>query len=238
MDYTIKIENFEGPLDLLLYFIQRDKINMYDISINHITKEYLDFIDVMKELNIDIAGEFILMASMLMKIKSRMLLPRYEKEMDEELEDPRQELVDRLIEYKKYKYASNEMKEILESSLLKYPKGMIEEVDDDQMNLSDYYKEYSVFDLVVIFNDVINKSSKIDLYQTELEQFTIDDKSNEMIELLNEKKKIIFSEMVDGISTRIEVIVIFLALLELLKNKKVKVIQKDAFLNIEIISNG
>ena len=238
MDYTIKIENFEGPLDLLLYFIQRDKINMYDISINHITKEYLDFIDVMKKLNIDIAGEFILMASMLMKIKSRMLLPRYEKEMDEELEDPRQELVDRLIEYKKYKYASNEMKEILESSLLKYPKGMIEEVDDDQMNLSDYYKEYSVFDLVVIFNDVINKSSKIDLYQTELEQFTIDDKSNEMIELLNEKKKIIFSEMVDGISTRIEVIVIFLALLELLKNKKVKVIQKDAFSNIEIISNG
>ena len=238
MDYTIKIENFEGPLDLLLYFIQRDKINMYDISINHITKEYLDFIDVMKELNIDIAGEFILMASMLMKIKSRMLLPRYEKEMDEELEDPRQELVDRLIEYKKYKYASDEMKEILESSLLKYPKGMIEEVDDDQMNLSDYYKEYSVFDLVVIFNDVINKSSKIDLYQTELEQFTIDDKSNEMIELLNKKKKIIFSEVVDGISTRIEVIVIFLALLELLKNKKIKVIQKDAFSNIEIISNG
>ena len=238
MDYTVKIENFEGPLDLLLYFIQRDKINMYDISINHITKEYLDFIDVMKKLNIDIAGEFILMASMLMKIKSRMLLPRYEKEMDEELEDPRQELVDRLIEYKKYKYASDEMKEILESSLLKYPKGMIEEVDDDQMNLSDYYKEYSVFDLVVIFNDVINKSSKIDLYQTELEQFTIDDKSNEMIELLNKKKKIIFSEMVDGISTRTEVIVIFLALLELLKNKKVKVIQKDAFSNIEIISNG
>ena len=238
MDYTIKIENFEGPLDLLLYFIQRDKINMYDISINHITKEYLDFIDVMKELNIDIAGEFILMASMLMKIKSRMLLPRYEKEMDEELEDPRQELVDRLIEYKKYKYASDEMKEILESSLLKYPKGMIEEVDDDQMNLSDYYKEYSVFDLVVIFNDVINKSSKIDLYQTELEQFTIDDKSNELIELLNKKKKIIFSEVVDGISTRIEVIVIFLALLELLKNKKIKVIQKDAFSNIEIISNG
>ena len=120
MDYTIKIENFEGPLDLLLYFIQRDKINMYDISINHITKEYLDFIDMMKELNIDIAGEFILMASMLMKIKSRMLLPRYEKERDEELEDPRQELIDRLIEYKKYKYASEEMKEILESSSLKH----------------------------------------------------------------------------------------------------------------------
>ena len=238
MDYTIKIENFEGPLDLLLYFIQRDKINMYDISINHITKEYLDFIDMMKELNIDIAGEFILMASMLMKIKSRMLLPRYEKERDEELEDPRQELIDRLIEYKKYKYASEEMKEILESSSLKHSKGMIEEVDDDQINLSDYYKEYSVFDLVVIFNDVINKSSKIDLYQTEIEQFTIDDKSNEMIELLNDKKKIIFSKMIEGISTRIEVIVIFLALLELLKNNKVKIIQKDAFSNIEIISNG
>ena len=92
--------------------------------------------------------------------------------------------------------------------------------------------------MVVIFNDVINKSSKIDLYQTEIYQFTIDDKSNEMIKLLNDKKKIIFSKMIEGISTRIEVIVIFLALLELLKNNKVKIIQKDAFLNIEIISNG
>ena len=168
MDYTIKIDNFQGPLDLLLYFIQRDKINMYDISINHITKEYLNYINMMKDLNIEIAGEFILMASMLMKIKSRMLLPRYEKELDEEIEDPRQELIDRLVEYKKYKYASEEMKEILEMSALKYEKGIDEKLDDEQLDLSSYYKDYSVFDLVMIFNNIINKSSKIDLYQTEI----------------------------------------------------------------------
>ena len=238
MDYTIKIDNFEGPLDLLLYFIQRDKINMYDISINHITKEYLDFIGMMKELNIEIAGEFILMASMLMKIKSRMLLPRYDEKTDDELEDPRQELVDRLIEYRQYKYASEDIQKILEISSTKHSKGMVEQFDDNKVNFGDYYKEYSVYDLVVIFNDVINKSSKIDLYQTEIDQFTVDDKSNEMIELLKENKKIFFSEITEDISTRIEIIVVFLALLELLKNKKVKIIQKDAFSSIEIINNG
>ena len=235
MDYTIKIDNFQGPLDLLLYFIQRDKINMYDISINHITKEYLNYINMMKDLNIEIAGEFILMASMLMKIKSRMLLPRYEKELDEEIEDPRQELIDRLVEYKKYKFASKEMKEILEMSSLKYEKGIDEKLDDEQLDLSSYYKDYSVFDLVMIFNNIINKSSKIDLYQTEIEQFTINEKSIEIMSTLNEKKEIIFSEIIKNISSKIEQVVIFLALLDLMKNNSIKIVQNDVFAKISII---
>ena len=235
MDYTIKIDNFQGPLDLLLYFIQRDKINMYDISINHITKEYLNYINMMKDLNIEIAGEFILMASMLMKIKSRMLLPRYEKELDEEIEDPRQELIDRLVEYKKYKYASEEMKEILEMSSLKYEKGIDEKLDDELLDLSSYYKDYSVFDLVMIFNNIINKSSKIDLYQTEIEQFTINEKSIEIMSTLNKKKEIIFSEIIKNISSKIEQVVIFLALLDLMKNNSIKIVQNDVFAKISII---
>ena len=235
MDYTIKIDNFQGPLDLLLYFIQRDKINMYDISINHITKEYLNYINMMKDLNIEIAGEFILMASMLMKIKSRMLLPRYEKELDQEIEDPRQELIDRLVEYKKYKYASEEMKEILEMSSLKYEKGIDEKLDDELLDLSSYYKDYSVFDLVMIFNNIINKSSKIDLYQTEIEQFTINEKSIEIISILNKKKEIIFSEIIKNISSKIEQVVIFLALLDLMKNNSIKIVQNDVFAKISII---
>ena len=235
MDYTIKIDNFQGPLDLLLYFIQRDKINMYDISINHITKEYLNYINMMKDLNIEIAGEFILMASMLMKIKSRMLLPRYEKELDEEVEDPRQELIDRLVEYKKYKYASEEMKEILEMSSLKYEKGIDEKLDDELLDLSSYYKDYSVFDLVMIFNNIINKSSKIDLYQTEIEQFTINEKSIEIMSTLNKKKEIIFSEIIKNISSKIEQVVIFLALLDLMKNNSIKIVQNDVFAKISII---
>jgi len=235
MDYTIKIDNFQGPLDLLLYFIQRDKINMYDISINHITKEYLNYINMMKDLNIEIAGEFILMASMLMKIKSRMLLPRYEKELDEEIEDPRQELIDRLVEYKKYKYASEEMKEILEMSSLKYEKGIDEKLNDEQLDLSSYYKDYSVFDLVMIFNNIINKSSEIDLYQTEIEQFTINEKSIEIMSTLNKKKEIIFSEIIKNISSKIEQVVIFLALLDLMKNNSIKIVQNDVFAKISII---
>ncbi len=235
MDYTIKIDNFQGPLDLLLYFIQRDKINMYDISINHITKEYLNYINMMKDLNIEIAGEFILMASMLMKIKSRMLLPRYEKELDEEIEDPRQELIDRLVEYKKYKYASEEMKEILEMSSLKYEKGIDEKLDDELLDLSSYYKDYSVFDLVMIFNNIINKSSEIDLYQTEIEQFTINEKSIEIMSTLNKKKEIIFSEIIKNISSKIEQVVIFLALLDLMKNNSIKIVQNDVFAKISII---
>ena len=235
MDYTIKIDNFQGPLDLLLYFIQRDKINMYDISINHITKEYLNYINMMKDLNIEIAGEFILMASMLMKIKSRMLLPRYEKELDEEVEDPRQELIDRLVEYKKYKYASEEMKEILEMSSLKYEKGIDEKLDDELLDLSSYYKDYSVFDLVMIFNNIINKSSKIDLYQTEIEKFTINEKSIEIMSILNKKKEIIFSEIIKNISSKIEQVVIFLALLDLMKNNSIKIVQNDVFAKISII---
>ena len=237
MDYTVKIENFEGPLDLLLYFIQRDKINIYDISINHITKEYLDFVNLMQHLNIEIAGEFILMASMLIKIKSKMLLPSHEKNDEENIDDPRKELFDRLIEYKKIKYATEEMKEILDISSMKHSKGMIEALDDDKVDFSEYYKQYSIIDLVVMFNGIINKSSKVDLYETEIEQFTINDKSNDIMQLIKDKGNVIFSDFINSLKTRLEIIVCFLAMLELLKQQQIKIVQKDAFSHIEILKN-
>ncbi|MFP4528160.1 MAG: segregation and condensation protein A, partial [Candidatus Kapaibacterium sp.] len=124
--YNIKLPNFEGPFDLLLYFIKRDEINIYDIPIARITEEFLNYIRLMKIFDLELAGEFVLMAANLMYIKTQMLLPRYKDEEGEEIEDPRTQLVQRLLEYKQFKEASGEMAEMAEEQRYVYYREVFE----------------------------------------------------------------------------------------------------------------
>ena len=140
MSYKIKLDNFEGPLDLLLFFIHRDKLNIYDIPISHITNEFLEYLKMMEILNVESAGEFIVMASMLMRIKSKMLLPRESGELDDEVEDPRSDLVQKLLEYRQYKEASIEIAILNEKRSQLYPRGMDIPIEDQKEEAGFYLK--------------------------------------------------------------------------------------------------
>ena len=229
MNYKVKLDNFEGPLDLLLYFIQRDKLNIYDISISYITKEYLDFINLMKKMNIEVAGEFIVMASMLMRVKSRMLLPRIENSFDEQLDDPRTELIRRIVEYKQFKEASEDIKVIYEEHSKVYQKGMKIQLKKHEVNSSEYFNNFTLFDLITIFNNALKKQPALNTYETNIEEFHIDEKISFLLDIFSKTKNISFKSLVEKISTKLEIIVTFLALLELVRNKKIKIFQKTPF---------
>lgn len=215
MSYHIRLTQFEGPLDLLLHLIRRDKINIYDIPISHITKEYLAQIEIMQELELELAGEFFVMAATLMRIKSQMLLPR-RAEDDNEDEDPREELVRNLIEYRKFKEAAQQLaeKEDIRRRLFTRPpaKSPKESSREDNKGM-----EVSVFDLVDAFKKVMEDLKKQITYRIEREEFSLEEKITLIRGTLEERSEVLFTELFKDVYNRLEVIVTFLAMLEMIK---------------------
>jgi len=215
MSYHIRLAQFEGPLDLLLHLIRRDKINIYDIPISHITREYLAQIEILKELELDLAGEFFVMAATLMRIKAQMLLPR--RAEDELEEDPREELVRNLIEYRKFKEAAQQLAEkedIRRRLFTRPPVKPPKELPSD----ADQGMEVSVFDLVDAFKKVMEDLKKQITYRIEREEYTIEDKLTLIRSMLTERSELLFTELFAGTCKRLEVIVTFLAMLEMIKS--------------------
>ncbi|MCK4538477.1 MAG: segregation/condensation protein A [Candidatus Krumholzibacteria bacterium] len=215
MAYQIRLSQFEGPLDLLLHLIRRDKINIYDIPISHITREYLSYIDVMRELELAMAGEFFVMAATLMRIKAQMLLPRRVEEEEME-EDPREELVKNLIEYRKFKEAANHLseKEEVRRQLFTRPPSVIPAEFNSEKERE---MEVSVFDLMDAFRSVMDELKKKVTYRIERETFTIEEKIEHVRDSLAEKSEVLFTELLSGAYDKLEVIVTFLAILEMIK---------------------
>lgn len=227
MSYNVKLDVFEGPLDLLLFFIKRDEINIYDIPISHITNEYLEYLELMKSMNLHLAGEFILMASLLIRIKVRMLLPRKEVDETVDVEDPRTELVEMLLEYKKYKDVSNFLRK-LETDQLKLHQvnSFLDSVEwDPEIFLSDV----NLLDMGIAFNKLLVNLPKPSYYEIETYKINI----NQQIQFINSmflnRKRIRFSELAQRLKNRIEVLITFLAILEMIKNQKLRVSQKIVF---------
>ncbi|MBN2184574.1 MAG: segregation/condensation protein A [Candidatus Krumholzibacteriota bacterium] len=216
MVYQIRLTQFEGPLDLLLHLIRRDKINIYDIPISHIIKEYLSYIEVMEKLQLEIAGEFFVMAATLMRIKAQMLLPRRD-DADEEDEDPREELVTNLIEYRKYKEAAIRLakKETDRRNIFTRPSAKRPPAEDDP---EDRKMEVSVFDLVDAFKKVMDQLKNQISYRIDKESFTIEEKIESIRDSIEDRSEILFSELFKGVFDKLEVIVTFLAVLELVKS--------------------
>jgi segregation and condensation protein A len=237
MTYKVKLEIFEGPLDLLLYLITKEEIDIYDIPIAKITDQYLEYLEMMKLLDLDIAGEFIVMAATLMHIKSKMLLPPDEvlQEEIEEAEDPRAELVKRLLEYKKFKEAADELakKETMSSQLYtrKSEERIIPESEDSP------FFEASIFDLLTAFSKILKDIPKETFYRLVKDKFTVGEKIHDIFHMLVNEPRIFFSKLFEEAKSKLEIIVTFLAVLELIRLKEIIVIQRESFGEIEIIRN-
>ncbi|KAB3532531.1 segregation/condensation protein A [Alkaliphilus pronyensis] len=245
MSYKIKVQAFEGPFDLLFHLIEKNEIDIYDIPISEITVQYIQYIKAMQEIDLNVTSEFLVMVATLLEIKSKMLLP-VEKKVDEQLEfeevDPRNELVRRLLEYKKYKYVADALKSKgdLSSKLFFKPREEIIFDIDDSSNL---LEEMDMNKLILAFNKVLKNhgsgSVNVNLRKMERETFTIEEKINAILNTLSTKAKVTFNHLFLKLSSRNEVITTFLALLELIRMKKVGVKQSNCFseILIEIKSN-
>jgi segregation and condensation protein A len=233
-DYKVKLEIFEGPLDLLLYLIKRDEIDIYDISIERITRQYLEYLQAFKELKIDIAGEFVVMAANLIYLKSRSLLPLDQQppEEDADEDDPRWDLIRQLIEYKKFKEAAVQLHDrALEQE-------HIFTRDSESVLASDTplpLHEVGIFQLIHAFQEVVKRvAAREDLGEIFAERFSVSDKIERILERIGNGATIRFSELFGQIASRVEIVVTFLALLELIRLNQVRARQRQMFDEIEI----
>ena len=234
-EYKVELEVFEGPLDLLLYLIKRDEVDIYDIPIELITNQYMEYLNVMKMLDLNIAGEFIVMAATLMMIKSRMLLPVDEREdMEEEEEDPRWDLVRQLVEYKKFKDIANQLqeREYHQENIFEFGGKSAVTLEPDEPGL--VMQDVSLFDLITAFNDVLKNAPAESLGEIAADQFTVADKIDHVLTTIRTKGSIRFSSMFSKMASRNEIICTFLAMLELLRLRHVKAIQDVHFGEIVI----
>ncbi len=232
--FNIKIENFEGPLDLLLYFIKRDKIDIYDIPITQITNEYISVIDEAKKLDVSIAGEFLFMASMLLRIKTQMLLPRQINDESLDIEDPRIDLVAQLLEYKKYKSIANKLKNLHFENKDSFFRNPSKVVYDQSPNASDFLNEVTLYDISKIFKDAVNNAPTQDSFEIYRETVSLKDQQDFILQQFNNDKILSLKNLVKKLETKLEIIVTFLALLEMIKRSEIICSQKENFEDIEI----
>ena len=232
--FNIKIENFEGPLDLLLYFIKRDKIDIYDIPITQITNEYISVIDDAKKLDVSIAGEFLFMASMLLRIKTQMLLPRQINDESLDIEDPRIDLVAQLLEYKKYKSIANKLKNLHFENKDSFFRNSSKVVYDQSPNASDFLNEVTLYDISKIFKDAVNNAPTQDSFEIYRETVSLKDQQDFILQQFNNDKILSLKNLVKKLETKLKIIVTFLALLEMIKRSEIICSQKENFEDIEI----
>ena len=232
-DYKVKLEVFEGPLDLLLYLIKQDEIDIYDISLERITSQYLQYLQAFKELNIELAGEFIVMAANLIYLKSRSLLPLDQQPPEEDAgeEDPRWELIRQLIEYKKFKEAAVELhlREVEQERI--FPREGASSALSEPLRLG----EVGIFQLINAFQTVMKRiEAREDVQEIFGERFSVSEKIDAILQRVATGNRLRFSDLFGAVVSRIEVVVTFLALLELIRLKQVRAVQKNIFEEIEI----
>jgi len=240
MSYNIKLDVFEGPLDLLLHLIKENEVEIYDIPIALITEQYLEYLDVLKALNLEIAGDYLVMASTLTYIKSKTLLPKHEQE-DEEPEDgidPREELVARLVEYKKFKEAAMRFRAREEEQSRVFSR---EATDEDLPDGADLLLEVNMLELLKAFKRVLDNYTGEKELSVTLEEISVTDKLNEIMARMESIDHITFDALFGVVKTRMEVIATFLALLELIRLKLIRVNQSRAggeILIYKTVENG
>jgi len=239
MTLNIKIDAFEGPLDLLLHLIKKSEVDIYDIPIAQITDQYIEYLKAMEELDLNIASEFLVMAATLLEIKSNMLLPKKKNEEDETSadEDPRKELVEKLIEYKRYKEFSTTLRDFEDENEIFFKSP---DIIDDIENPEIFFKNITLENLMVAFKRVVdsydkryNKGNKI-TEDIRYDEYRIEDKMDDIREALSKENKVKFENFFKRAESKMEVVVIFLAMLELIKLKYISVVQYENFGDIII----
>lgn len=224
MSTKVQLEIFEGPLDLLLHLIKKNEVSITDIPIATITEQYLATLELMQSLNLDVAGEFLVMAATLVHIKSRMLLPPEEEEGEEEEEgDSREELIRRLLEYQRFKEAAGELeqREILKRDVFARPSEAPQAVETVE------FERVSLFDLISALRHVLERLPEEAVHEVTLEKISVRERMNCLLDDLHQKGKVVFQSLFEGAVSRMEVVVTFLAMLELVKIRAVKVWQEE-----------
>ncbi|MEM9282782.1 MAG: segregation/condensation protein A [Verrucomicrobiota bacterium] len=236
--YKVELDIFEGPMDLLLYLIKRDEIDIYDIPIESITKQYMTYLDTFKLLNIGLAGEFLVMAANLCYIKSRMMLPKHVQPPDEDAEedDPRWDLIRQLIEYKKFKEAAHFLgkKEAEQQDQFKRKPDKIETDEGEERPLSE---DLGIFDLIRAFQNIIDRLQDDGMGEIIDDSFTVGEKIDHLLETVEPGQSISFTKLFKNASSKQEMIVTFLALLELMKLNYFRVTQQALLGEIELRRN-
>ncbi len=222
-ELQLKLGEFAGPLDLLLYLIRQEKANIFDIPIARITDEYLRYIKLMQKLDISVAGDFIVMAATLIEIKSKMLLPKEIFPEDESEDDPRQELVDRLLEYEKFKSASQMLYERSTVEQAVFGRGQIE-TDDNNLEVS-----ATVFDLLNIFQKIVDRHKEEIKLEIEREEITLAEMLKNLKRRIFENKELSLLKFFEEMHTRRELVTAFVAVLEIVRTESVKLVQNTTF---------
>lgn len=228
MAYEIRIDNFEGPLDLLLHLIKKNEVEIWDIPVAVITEQYLVFLDEMKSLNLDIAGEYLVMAATLLHIKSRMLLPQPDEEVvEEEDADPRAELVRRLLEYQRYKDAAASFDQLpqLDRDVFVHDGTGLEKEGDSVTRQE--LEPIGIFELVEAFRDLLKQAPAEYVHEVTAEQLSVTERIHVILSALQENGRLAFSTVVAASRVKPELVVMFLAMLELVKMKLVKICQNS-----------
>ena len=233
MSYKVKLEVFEGPLDLLLYLIKKNELDIYDIPIADITEQYLEYLELMRMLDLNIAGEFLVMAATLIHIKSKMLLPPEEKEiLPEEEEDPREELLRRLLEYKRFKEAAGVLQDLEGQRKKMFTRSTVADIESE-----DKFFEANLFDLITALTRVLKDVPKEVFQEIVKDEFTVEQKVHDLLHMLVGKPVIYLTELFKNAKNKSEIIATFLAVLELIRLKEIVVVQKKSFDDIEVIRN-
>ncbi|HXT70906.1 MAG TPA: segregation/condensation protein A [Vicinamibacterales bacterium] len=227
-DYPVRLLNFEGPLDLLLHLIKKNEVNIYDIPISKITQQYLEYLDLMQEMNLDVAGEFLVMAATLIHIKSRMLLPRPDPAQEDPEEDPREALIRRLLEHQRFKAAAELLheREIQRSAMWHRPDGRVAEVVGEAPEPE---VEVDLFSLMAAFRQVLDRLKARPKVILPPEQIPIETRIEQLFARLSETEACGFEDLFADVQTRAGMIVTFLALLEMIRLKTIRVFQQGAF---------
>jgi segregation and condensation protein A len=231
--YAVKLERFEGPLDLLIHLIKRNEVNIYDIPIALITAQYLEYLEVLQELNLDVAGEFLVMAATLIHIKSRMLLPRPDPTQEDPEEDPREALMRRLVEHQRYRQAAELLheRETLREAQWQRPDVRVAPIAGEELEPE---LEVDLFSLVAAFRSVLERAKNRPKVDLPSEQIPIETRIEQMLARLSETEACGFEDLFDDVSSKGDLIVTFLALLEMIRLRLVRVFQAGSFGPIRI----
>ena len=230
-DYTIQLEIFEGPLDLLLHLIRKQEVDIYDISIAKITDQYLRYVQVMKDLNITVAGEFVAMAATLIHIKSQLLLPSDPDMVEEEEDDPRQQLVQQLLEYERFQKAAHMLYELETVELSVWSRGESEFEEEEQEAVS-----ATLYDMIHAFHEVVERFKEQIVLEVEHDPVTVEEKVAEIRRLLKVQQEVLFSFFFRHKISRLHLAVTLVALLELARLQEVRLSQKGVFKDIRILA--
>ena len=237
MTYNIQLEKFEGPLDLLLYFIRRDELDIYDIPISKITEDFIETINEWKRLNMLIAGEFIVMASTLMRIKARMMIPRVELDEDDDIIDPRTELMQQLIDYKRFRNAADLLNNMAEERSQYYTRKLDMQIkDDEDENLDSFFKDVSLFDLAKLFKNAMDSRPVLSPFELNKEPVKLVQQKELILGYFDGDGKLSFNNLLSILRSRMEIIVTFLAILDLVKEGTCTVHQANVFSDIHLVN--